>query len=322
MNNMQTSQTIWLKWGSHLLTLGLASVVLFWLVEVLPGDPALVMLGMEAEPETLAALRQEWRLSEPVINRYWQWITGMLHGDFGRSYTYSVPVVELIQQRLQLSLPLALYSLVLTLGLAIPVGTFAALHQNRFSGFLAMLGLQLGLAIPNFWLALLLIFWLAIFWPIFPAGGFEGWAVGFWAGISTLSLPALALALPQAAILGRLVRAAVLENLQQPFFITALSKGLTKQQALWRHALPNALLPLLTLVGLQFSFLLASAIIIENVFNLPGVGQLLLQAVRMRDLIVVKNLVFLLVVSVIVVNACASALHQWLDPRLRQPVDY
>lgn len=297
-------------------------MVIFWLVEILPGDPALVMLGIEAEPATLAALRREWGLLDSGFVRYWRWVGGMLVGDFGNSYTYSIPVLELIQQRLQLSLPLAVYSLLLTLGLAIPIGALAATNQAKPSGVLTSLGLQLGLAIPNFGLALLLIFWLAIVFPVFPAGGFDGWHLGFWAGVKALSLPALALALPQASILGGLVKVSVLKSLQQPFFRTALSKGLTTRQALYRHALPNALLPLLTLVGLQFSFLLASAIIIENVFYLPGVGQLLLQAVRMRDLIVVKNLVFLLVMLILLINAFSSSLHQWLDPRLRQPINF
>jgi peptide/nickel transport system permease protein len=176
---------------------------------------------------------------------------------------------------------------------------------------------QLGIAVPNFWFAILLILLFAVHWRILPAGGFAGWDAGFWPALKTLLLPAVALALPQAAILARVTRSSVLETLGEDYVRTARAKGLSRHAALWRHAVRNALIPVVTIMGLQFSFLLAGTIIIENVFYLPGLGRLIFQAIAQRDLIVVKDLVILLAASVIVVNFVVDLLYAVLDPRLR-----
>jgi peptide/nickel transport system permease protein len=175
---------------------------------------------------------------------------------------------------------------------------------------------QIGVALPNFWLGLLLILLFAVTLPWFPANGFPGWDAGAWPAIHALLLPALALALQQAAILARVTRSAVLETLNQDYVRTALAKGLTGAVALWRHALPNALIPVVTIIGLQFSFLLAGTVIIENVFTLPGLGRLVFQAIAQRDLIVVQDLVVLLAGSVIVVNFLVDLAYMFLDPRI------
>ncbi|WP_420345478.1 ABC transporter permease [Pelagibius sp.] len=299
------------------VTLLVASLLVFLVMEVLPGDPAAIILGVNARADTLAALRAEMGLDRPAVERYFVWLGGLVTGDLGRSYTYGVPVWELVGERIGLTLPLALMAIVLSTALAIPLGVLAAAKRNKAADVGVMGFTQLGIAIPNFWFAILLILLFAVHWQVLPAGGFAGWDAGFWPAVKTLILPAVALALPQAAILARVTRSSVLETLGEDFVRTARAKGLSRGAALWRHAVRNALIPVVTIMGLQFSFLLAGTIIIENVFYLPGLGRLIFQAIAQRDLIVVKDLVILLAASVVVVNFVVDLLYAVLDPRLR-----
>ena len=303
---------------SLVLSLVAASVVIFFILEVVPGDPAQFMLGLNAQPDTLAALREQMGLNQPLLVRYLSWVLGMLHGDFGTSYTYRVPVSGLIEDRLAVSLPLALYSLGLTILIAFPVGIFAAARRNSKGDVAVMGGTQVGVAVPNFWFAMLLVLVFAVHLHWFSAGGFSGWGNGFWLGIRALTLPAIALALPQASILARVMRSSLLDTLDEDYIRTVRAKGLSRRAALWRHALRNALIPVLTIVGLQFSFLLAGGIIIENVFFLPGLGRLVFQSISARDLIVVKSVVMLLVFAVIFVNFLVDVSYAFVDPRLRR----
>ena len=308
--------------ASRLLSLALsllvASAVIFLMLEVLPGDPARFMLGINAQPDTVAALRTELGLDGTTIERYLRWITGLLRGEMGISYTYRVPVQELVSARIAVSAPLAGYALLLSTLIAIPVGLLAAALRGTVADYGIMGLTQLGIAIPNFWFGMLLVLGFAITWKLFPSGGFPGWDAGFWAGLRALTLPAVALALPQASILARVMRSAVIEVLSQDFIRTARAKGLSRTQALTRHALRNALVPVLTILGLQFSFLLAGAIIIENVFYLPGLGRLIFQAINQRDLIVVESAVMLLVFAVITVTFLTDIAYGLADPRLRR----
>jgi len=299
-----------------LLTLLAASLVVFLVLDILPGDPAALMLGTAARPDTLAALRQQMGFDQPAALRYVLWLAGLACGDFGMSYTYGVPVAGLIGARVLVSAPLALMAIALSTLIAIPLGTIAAARHGRALDTGLMGVAQFGVAVPNFWLGLLFILLFSVQLAWLPAGGFAGWEAGTGAALRSLLLPALALALPQAAILARVTRSAVLETLDQDYVRTALAKGVTGAGALWWHALPNALIPVVTVLGLQFSFLLAGTIIIENVFSLPGLGRLIFQAVAQRDLIVVQDLVVLLAGSVIVVNFLVDLAYFWLDPRL------
>jgi peptide/nickel transport system permease protein len=302
---------------AFLVTLLVASLVVFLVMEVLPGDPAAIMLGVGAREDTLAALRGEMGLDRPALQRYLVWVGGLIVGELGTSYTYGVPVWELVRERIGLSLPLALIAICLSTAIAIPLGVLAAAKRNRAADVGVMGFAQLGIAVPNFWFAILLILLFAVHWQVLPAGGFAGWDAGFWPALRSLILPAVALALPQAAILARITRSSVLETLGEDYVRTARAKGLTRRAALWRHAVRNALIPVVTVMGLQFSFLLAGTIIIENVFYLPGLGRLIFQAIAQRDLIVVKDLVMLLAASVVVVNFVVDLLYAVLDPRLR-----
>ena len=300
------------------VSLIVASIVIFVTIEIVPGDPATYMLGINARPDTVAALRDELGLNAGPLTRYLDWVGGMLQGDFGISYTYRTPVAGMIADRLRVSLPLALFALALSTLIAFPAGILAASKRGSLRD-LAVMGItQLGVAVPNFWFAMLMVMVFAINLRWFSAGGFPGWEAGLEPAMKALYLPALSLALPQASILARVMRSALLDTLDEDYIRTARAKGLTRGQVLRRHALRNAMIPVLTIIGLQFSFLLAGAIIIENVFFLPGLGRLIFQSISARDLIVVESVVMLLVFAVVVVNFAVDLAYAAVDPRLRK----
>jgi peptide/nickel transport system permease protein len=305
---------------SLVLSLIVASIVVFSVVEVIPGDPAAFMLGMNAAPDTVAALRTELGLDQTAVVRYFSWVTGMLTGDFGISYTYRVPISDLLADRLWVSVPLAIYALLLAIIIGLPLGLLAAARHRKAADAGVMIVTQIGIALPNFWFAMILVFIFAINLRWFAAGGFPGWDEGFWISLKALTLPAIALASAEAAILARVMRSAALEALGADYVRTARAKGLTQGQVLIRHVLQNALIPVLTILGLQFSFLLAGSIIVENVFFLPGMGRLIFQAITQRDLVVVESVVMLLVFAVIVVTFLVDLAYALVDPRLRRRV--
>jgi ABC-type dipeptide/oligopeptide/nickel transport system permease component len=297
-------------------TLAVATAVVFVLVQVVPGDPVRYMMGLTAEPGAIAAVRHQLGLDAAPLQRYVLWLGGLLHGDFGLSYTYRIPVRTLILERLEVSLPLALYAVALATVLAFPIGIAAAARRGRAADVLLTSLTQVGLAIPNFWLGMLLVLLFAITLHVASAGGFPGWGAGVGPAIGALTLPALALAMPQAAILARVLRGALIETLHEDYIRTARAKGAGERQVLMRHALPNALIPVLTVLGMQFSFLLAGGVIIENVFYLPGLGRLVFQAIEQRDLIVVQSVVIVLVLAIVCVSFLIDLLYELVNPRL------
>ncbi len=302
---------------SFLLTMLAAMVLVFVVLQVLPGDPALVMLGPDAQPDTLAALRTQLGLDQPVLHRFGIWVWEMAHGNLGISYAYRVPVAGLVADRLAVTLPLALMAIAMTIVLSLVLGVYAAANNGKLRSQAIMAFTQLGIAVPNFWFGLLLILFFSIYLGWFPAGGFAGWSGGAGPALQSLLLPACALALVQAAILTRVTRAALLEVLHDDFIRTARSTGLSRRQVLWRHALQNAMVPVATVMGLQFASLVAGTIVIENVFALPGLGRLIFQAVEQRDLIVVRAMVVLLVGVVVAMNYLVDIAYLFIDPRLR-----
>jgi len=304
--------------GSHAGTLLAATVVIFVLIQVIPGDPAAYMMGMNASPESVAALREQMGLDAPALERYVSWLRGLVTGQFGTSYTYLVPVRDLIAERLRVSAPLALMAMSLSLLIALPAGVLAASRRGSFTDTALNAIMQVGVALPNFWIGLLLILIFSTQLHWFAAGGFVGWQAGFFAGFKGLLLPAVALAAPQAAIIARVLRTSLLETMNEDYVRTARAKGLSWRQSLWRHALRNAMIPVLTIIGLQLPFLLAGGIIIENVFSLPGIGRLVFQAITQRDLIVVQSVVIVLVFAVVMVTFLIDVAYVVVDPRLRR----
>ena len=302
---------------TFIATLAGTTIITFFALEVLPGDPARVILGVEAPDSAVQALREQLGLDRPALERYLDWVSSLATGSFANSYTWSVPVDELLAARLEITVPLALLAMALSVAMAMTLGIYAAAHHNR-RGDVAVMGVsQLGISVPNFWLALLLIVLFAIHLRWFSAGGFPGWDEGFGTAIKSLLLPALALATVQGAILTRFTRSAVLETMREDYVRTARAKGLTRGQTLRRHVLRNAMIPLVTVMGLQFANLLAGTIVVENVFALPGVGRLILQAITNRDLVVVRDVVTLLAAMVVLINLVVDLLYAAIDPRLK-----
>ncbi|HEV7437570.1 MAG TPA: ABC transporter permease [Pseudorhizobium sp.] len=303
--------------ASLVVTLLVTSLLIFIVMDLLPGDPAAVMLGTSADADTLAALQRELGLDQPLPIRYLRWIGGALHGDLGTSYTYGVPVAGLIAERLAVTLPLAAMAILISLLIAVPLGVEAARRQKGLVDLAVGLFSYVGIAVPGFWLGLLLILLFATNLGWMPAGGFPGWEAGVFPALRALLLPAIALALPQAAVLTRVTRTAVLETLSEDFVRTARAKGLGEAGATWRHALPAALVPIITVFGLQATFLIAGAVLVENVFNLPGLGGLAYQALSQRDVVVMQDVVLFFAAMVIVMNFVVELAYLCVDPRLR-----
>ena len=294
-----------------------ASIVIFLVLEILPGNAAQTLMGPDAAPDAVQALAIKLGIDRPPLERYWNWVSGMLTGDLGLSYAYSTPVAELVLERLALTVPLALMAMAITTLLALVAGVYAAARHNRPSGVALMALTQIGIAIPNFWFAILLIMLFSVKLSWFSAGGFSGWDEGVLPGLKALLLPAISLAFVQAAILARITRSAVLDVLREDFVRTARAKGASQRRTLWGHVLRNALIPVVTVMGLQFAELLAGTIVVESVFYLPGLGRLIFQSISNRDLIVVRNCVMLLAAMVVAVNFIVDVLYSVIDPRVK-----
>ena len=300
-----------------LLTLLFVSLLVFMVVRVLPGDPALIMLGIEASPDAVAKLREGLGLNRPVPVQYAEWAGRAVLGDLGRSIQYDVPVAGLIASRLSVTLPLTLMAAALMVAAAIPLGVFAATRHRRWGDYAAMTLSQLGIAVPGFWAGLLLILLFSVKLGWFQAGGFDGWGQGVGHALKSLLLPAVALGLFQFAVLARTTRSALLEVLREEYVKTARAKGVTEGKVIFRHALRNAMIPILTVAGVQLGQLMAGSIILESVFYLPGLGRLALGAISARDLPVVQGVVLFVASGIVVINAAVDMLYGVLDPRIR-----
>ena len=304
---------------NFVVTLFIASVVVFASMNVLPGDPALTILGLDATEDALEALRQKLGLNEPLIKRYFLWVSNALTGDFGISHSFSVPVSELITERLPLTVSLAISGMLFTVTFAFILGVFAAANHRRSGDWGVMIASQLGIAVPAFWLSILLVLLFAVKLRWLPPGGFPGWENPADA-IRSLILPTLALTLVQSAVLARVTRSSMLEVMRQDYIRTAHASGFHRRRILWRHTLPNALIPIVTIIGMQFAALVTGTIVIENVFYLPGLGKLIFQSISNRDLPTVQALVMLFAAIVIIANFMVDIAYSIIDPRLKERV--
>lgn len=308
---------IFKKLATLVVLLFLVSFTVYAVLFALPGDPAQIILGINATPETLANLRAELGLDKSFWAQYGDWMGRLLSGEGSRSINYDIPVYDLILSRLAVTGPLALMAMLFAVVLSLPLGIYAARHQNRPGDVTVMFFTQLGLATPEFWLGILLILLFSVRWGLFAAGGFPGWTADFWGSLKALLLPAFALGVIRASILTRLTRSSMLEVLREDFVRTARAKGLKERTVIYGHALRNALIPVLTIMGLQLGQLLAGAIIIENVYYLPGLGRLVFQAIGQRDLPVVREIVLFMAAAVILVNFIVDLAYATVDPRIR-----
>ena len=295
----------------------LISILVFVVMHAIPGDPAQIMLGTEADPATLSALRAQLGLDRPLYVQYGAWVSGILTGQLGQSLRYHVPISSLISSRLAVTVPLAFLAMLIAVVIGLPTGLYAATHRNGPGDYGVIALSQAGLSIPSFWLGILLMLVFSVRLRWLPAGGFVPWSESFGGAIQSLLLPAAALGLIRGAVVARLSRSSLLDVLGRDFVRTARGKGVSEWGVLWKHALRNALIPIVTVIGMQFATLLAGAIIIENVFYLPGLGRLAFQAIGQRDLPVVQDIVVLVAVLVVGMNLIVDLAYALLDPRIR-----
>ena len=298
-------------------TLVFVSALVFVVVRVLPGDPAAIILGTEGSPEALARLRESMGLNRPLAVQYVEWLGGALRGDLGRSIQYDLPVGALIVSRLPVTLPLALLAALFMTAAALPLGVYAATHHRRAGDYLAMIVSQVGISVPQFWSGLLLILFFSVHLGWIRAGGFEGWSNGPGPALRSLLLPAIALGLFQAAVLVRATRSSVLDVLREDYVRTARAKGLSEARVVGLHTFRNALIPVVTVAGIQLGQLMAGAIVLESVFALPGLGRLALGAISARDLPVVQGVALFVASSIVLINFAVDLAYGVLDPRIR-----
>ena len=299
------------------VTLFFVSVLVFVVIRILPGDAAMIILGTEGSPEAVARLRASMGLDRPFAVQYLEWIGRAARGDLGRSIQYDVPVAGLILSRMNVTLPLTLLAAGFMVVTAVPVGVFAATRHRRWGDYLAMTLSQLGVAVPGFWAGLLLVLLFSVKLGWVQSGGFDGWSQGLWPALRSLILPAAALGFFQFAVLARTTRSAVLEVLREEYVKTARAKGVAEGGVLFRHALRNAMIPVITVAGIQLGQLMAGSIVLETVFYLPGLGRLAIGAIGARDLPVVQGVVLFVASMIVLINVAVDVLYGFLDPRIR-----
>lgn len=295
----------------------LASLLVFSALLAVPGDPAEVILGLNASPSALAALRDQLGLDVPAPQRYLQWLAGAVRGDFGDSINYQRPVADLLLDRLGVSVPLALGAAFIACLIALPLGTFAALRRGSPLDPLVTVLAQVGAAVPSFWLGLMFILLFGVHLGWLPAGGFVPWSQDPLASVRSLLLPMLALGLGQAAVMTRMTRAAMVDALGQDYIRTARAKGLPARRVVWWHALRNALVTIVTILGLSLTNVFIGSIVIEQVFALPGLGRLALTAIGNRDFPLLQGEVLLYATTIITLGFLVDVSYGFLDPRIR-----
>jgi peptide/nickel transport system permease protein len=294
------------------------SLVTFLVINVMPGDAAQQLLGANATPEQVAQLRSQLHLDQPVLERYVNWLGDVLTGNLGSSFASDQPVTSILSERLPVTFELLGYAFVVSLGLTVPVAVLAARRPNGIVDRLSMMVSMVGLSVANYVLALLLVYVFAVKLDWLPAIGYVNPADGLWPFIKSLTLPAVSIGFPLFCFYTRLLRADILEQMQgEDYVLTARAKGIGPWRVLIRHALPNSLFGLLTLVALNLGTLIGATVIIESIFALPGIGQSLLQAINNRDVAVIEAIVLVLSVVVVAANLIADLLYAVLDPRIR-----
>ena len=298
------------------ILLGL-SIASFALVHVIPGDPALVMLGGEGTPQQVQELRKQLGLDRPLIVRYGEWLGRVLRGDLGESLYNRTRITDELRWRFPTTLALVCLSLLLSIGVGVPAGLISAVYRNSWIDHAARLLTLVSLSLPSFWLGLMLIILFSLKLNLLPIVGYKPITIDSWGGIRFLILPGAALGTYLAALLARLVRSSVLEVLGQEYIRTARAKGLPERVVLFRHALRNALVPAVTVIGINVGILLGGSAVIETLFVLPGVGQLVVTALYNRDLPVIQGLILYISVLYVLINLAVDLLYTYLDPRLR-----
>lgn len=305
------------KFLTLIITLFIVSLLAFLAFQVIPGDPTTKMLGTEATPEAVAALRAELGLDKPVPVRYWNWLTAFLAGDMGTSYSYHMPVGEMLSEKLTITAILTILSFAFTVILSIPLGILAGSVHSKALDWLITAFDQVVMSIPSFFIGILACFLFGIVFRLFTPGNFVSYTQDWGACIAYLLFPALSIAIPRIAMTVKMLRGAILNELGQDYVRTAQSRGNSRRAILQRHVLQNALIPVITFLAVSAAEIMTGSIIIEQVFTIPGVGRLLLASISNRDFPVVQAIVVILAAWIVVVNFVADLLYQLVDPRIR-----
>jgi len=295
----------------------LVGLIAFLLIHIVPGDPALIMLGNDASPKQLEALRGQLGLDRSLPAQFALWLGQVLHGNLGDSFFLSRPVTQALLERLPATLQLAALSFVFSLIIGVPAGLLAAVRQNTWRDQLIMTAAVGGVSIPNFWLGLAMIMVFSVQLGWLPSGGYVPLWEDFWQGLRILILPSISLGLMQAALIARMARSSMLDVLRQDYVRTARAKGQTSSLVILKHALKNAMIPIITTIGTAFGVLLGGAVVVEIVFTYPGLGRLVVLAVQRRDYPLVQGALLLTAVIYVLVNLAVDLLYGVFDPRIR-----
>lgn len=313
------------------------SFLVFFLMQLAPGDPVTLLLGEDAEPHEIEEITREWGLDQPIIVQYWQFVSKAVQGDFGESMRYGEPVLQLVVERLPATVELALASLLVAIVIALPIGVYSAIKHNSLWDHSGMTLALVGLSVPNFWLGIMLIFFLGGQWNLLPVAGRLTYGVNvtpvtqlmlvdaliagdlpaFWDAFKHILLPAITLGTSFAAIITRISRSSVLEVIRQDYITTARAKGLSERTVIWKHTLRNALITIITILGLQLGALLSGSVITETVFSWPGIGSLLIQAITTRDYKLAQGVIMFFAMVYFFINLTVDLLYTWVDPRIR-----
>ncbi|MDN5343323.1 MAG: peptide/nickel transport system permease protein [Oceanotoga sp.] len=305
------------KTFAMIITVFLVSIITFFAFELIPGDPVLAKLGINADQAQIEALREELNINKPLAGRYISWVSGIFTGDMGKSIRYDMDVNDIIGQRFSVTFQLSIMSIIIIIIFGIPLGILAAKYDDNIFGFLISFITQIGLAIPSFWAGILLIYLFGLILNLFTAGGYVSWSQNPLESIKSLFLPALAIAIPNIAVVIRYLKSSILEEKDKDYTKTALAKGLSSNQVLIFHILRNAIIPVITILAMIIAKVLAGSIVIEQVFTIPGMGRLLINAISTRDLPLVQGLVFYISIIVVMINFLVDIVYKFIDPRIK-----
>jgi len=306
---MDLARFILRRLGRLLLTVLIISTLIFFVIRIIPGDPALIIAGLDATEEDIAAIRAKLGTDQPALIQYVRWLSDIVRFDFGESLISGEPVIQLILQRFPLTLALALMGMVIGFLIAIPIGVISAVKRWSFWDYFGLVLSQIGMAVPSFWLGIILLLVFAVKIPIFPLFGSDSFA--------HYILPAFSLGFARAAIMLRMTRASMIEELSREYVITARAKGRTERMVKYKHALKNALLPVITIAGIELGYMLGGAIIIEQIFSLPGLGRLFLFGVYQRDFTLIQGGVVFVAITFSLINFIADIMYSIVNPKIR-----
>ena len=304
------------KFGAMLVTLLLISFLVFLAFDIIPGDAAMAQLGTEATPERLEALREEMGLNKPLIERYLIWLVAFTQGHFGTSYKYNMPVAEMISSKLPITVIMALISFTIMVVVSLPLGIYTAKHNGKKMDRCITVINQVMMAVPHFFLGIIITYVFGLVLKLFTPGDYVSYEKDFGAFLSYIIFPCIAIAIPKIATSVKMLKSSCVEEAKKDYVRTAYSKGNNTSKVLYRHVLRNAMIPIVTLWGMTLADMLVGSIVIEQVFNVPGIGRILLTSISYRDYPVVQTIIVLIAVVVIVTNFCVDMIYQLIDPRI------